>query len=125
MARNLILETEPWAAQGETDHITERLLAFMKAPRLLAPGSRIRVMWSYEKDGETAGAPAAQAVTAVYTDDAGVEYRDHYTFGLDEVLAAAPVPSTGARTASGEDKALKNIDHAIRSLSANVAELRR
>ena len=125
MARNVVLETKPWAIRGGSDHITKGLLAFMNAPRLLAPGSRLRVMWSYEKDGKAAGAPDGQTVTAVYTDDAGVEYRDQYNFVMEEVLAASPVPTTGPRMTSGDEQALKNIDHAIRSLSAHVAELRR
>ena len=125
MAREVVLETKPWASRGEADHITERLLAFMKAPRLLAPGSRFRVMWSYEKDGKPAGAPTSQKVTAVYHDDAGVEYRDEYSFVLDELLAASPVPTSGPRVTSGEDRALQNIDRAVRTLSEHVAELRR
>lgn len=125
MARDVVLETMPWASRGETDHITERLLAFMKAPRLLAPGSRLRVMWSYEKDGKPAGAPTRQSVAAVYRDDAGVEYRDEYSFVLDELLAASPVPTSGPRVTSGEDRALQNIDRAVRTLSEHVAELRR
>lgn len=125
MARNVVLETGHWDPREESDYITERLQAFMRTPRLLAPGSRVRVMWSAEDDETTAGAPAAQSVTAVYSDDMGVEYRDQYDFVVDELIAASPVPSTGPRATSGGDKHMRNIDHAIRRLSAHVAELRR
>lgn len=125
MARNVVLQTEHWDPREESDYITERLQAFMRKPRLLAPGSRVRVMWSSEDEESAAGAPATQSVTAVYNDDRGVEYRDRYDFVVDELVAAAPVPSTGPRATSGGDKAMRNIDHAIRRLSAHVAELRR
>ncbi len=124
-ARDQLRLLQEQAKAEAADHITERLLAFMKAPRLLAPGSRFRVMWSYEKDGKPAGAPTSQKVTAVYHDDAGVEYRDEYSFVLDELLAASPVPTSGPRVTSGEDRALQNIDRAVRTLSEHVAELRR
>lgn len=125
MARNVVLETDLWVRQDHSDHITEPLLTFMRTPRLLAPGARIRVMWSGGDQKSPAGAPAMQSVTAVYTDDSGAEYRDDYSFDMAPLVAAAPVPSTGSTATSGEDKVLKNISHAVRSLSHHVGELRR
>ena len=125
MARDVVLETDPWVQQDQSDHITEPLLTFMRTPRLLAPGARIRVMWSGGDQESPAGAPETQSVTAVYMDDAGAAYRDDYTFVVGALVAAAPVPSTGPTSTSGEDKVLRNISHGIRSLSHHLGELRR
>ncbi len=125
MARDLVLESDGWEARGDSDRISPRLQDFMKTPRLLAPGSRLRVMWSSARDESVAGAPQRMAVTAVYKDDVGVVYRDSYSFDLEDLLAASPAPSTGPRATDGSNKELRNINHAIRSLSSHVAEMRR
>lgn len=127
-ARSVIISCADLRVRDDDDHISPHLIPYLATPRALAPGARERVMWRMDEDAyerlSQAGAPGKTSVDVTYCDDIGNEYTDTYSFDVNTLGAAAPVPTEGP-SAMGNGKELMNIERALRTLNAHVGELRR
>lgn len=127
-ARDITFDFDDWAPKDSEDHITSSLLAYLRASHVLVPNARHRLHWRMNPDpqfGTTeAGADPSSRLTIKYADDQGQKYTDAFSFDVDLLGAASPVPTEGPK-AIGKDKDLARINQAIRTLSVHVGELRR
>ena len=127
MALDVVLSLGSLKPRGSEDHIVEALSKFAATPRGIAPGERLRVMWSYDSSEHRAlasGVDGSRTVTVKYADELGKSYTEERLLHLDGG-AAMPVPSEGNKSTGKEDVALKNINLALRALNIHVGELRR
>lgn len=118
----------------DEDHIVGALSVYLATPRTLVPGARRRLMWAFNLPdrGIRAGVLEGRTVQVLYRDEQGMRRRRpsrpfEDNFLLEDVTSTAagiyPAPTEGRTTNSNDP--LKNINLAVRSLSAHVGELRR
>lgn len=125
-ARGLIVDATPW----NDDDISTDLRRFCSQARDLPPAASLRLLWRMTADfadgTKEAGQDEVVTVRLRYADDQGGQWNEAYvvdcTYG-----AATLAPFVGATTTSGSgtDRALKDINHALRAIGTHLGEMRR
>lgn len=127
-AHNIKLKPLDVLEPGEKDYILPRLNKVFERSFFMAPHASFRLMWRSVKDSRQCGAPEVCLVEVTYQSSKSNWLRRQQTY--KEVVTvdtsftmAAPASVTGATTHTGtpEQKALKNINLAIRTLNQHIA----
>lgn len=127
-ARNVRFAFDEWEPKDGDDYITDSLKSYLHACHTLVPGARHRVMWRHDANSSTqrtgAGADGLTWLDVSYDDDNGKQYTDRLAVDVELLGAATPAPTEGP-TRQGSGSELADINHAVRTLSMHIAELRR
>lgn len=128
-AQNITLKPLEPLDPGENEYILPLLNKLFERSFYMAPHASFRLMWRSVASGGKCGAPEVCQVEVVYQSTKANWLRKQKTYKEIVIvdtgfIVAAPEPVDGANTAGSgtpEQKALKNINLALRTLNQHIA----